>query len=412
MSSAHVVLYSTSRFPKISETFVLDEMINLERRGAHIVLAPLIHEIEDQKHPQAVAYEQRAYYCRPWEARVLASHLRRLLRQPVRYLSTVSTLVIGMLRSRDFLPKSLAAFAQAVWFAEVAEAEGASHLHAQWATHPTTAMWVVWRLTGIPFSFTTHAHDSVVDTTFLDRKLRDAAFATPTSNHLRDHLIGIEPSAAAKLHVLRTGIDLSRFHPDQRRPRERFTIVTVARLHPMKGHVHLLDAMVELGRRGYDLDLRLVGGGELYDQITEIVRERGLHERVSVLGNQPREVVVDEIHGAHLHVLPSVVLDTGQTEGLPIALIESMAAGVPSIASGVAGVVELIEDGVSGIILPPGDTGAIVEAIARLHDDPDLAEAISRAGRHRAVEEYDEVATSRRLFDLMFGRTNEEDTAA
>ena len=91
---------------------------------------------------------------------------------------------------------------------------------------------------------------------------------------------------------------------------------------------------------------------------------------------------------------------------------EALALATPIAAMDTGGTSELIEDGVSGIILPPGDTGAIVEAIARLHDDPDLAEAISRAGRHRAVEEYDEVATSQRLFDLMFGRTNEKDTAA
>lgn len=408
MSSAPVVLYSTSRFPKISETFVLDEMINLERRGVHLELVPLIHELEDQKHPEAVAYEQRAHYCQPWDPKVVAAHLRRLVRQPVRYLSTLATLVRGTFRSRVFLSKSLAAFAQAVWFAEIAEAHGASHAHAQWASHPTTAMWVVSQLTGIPFSFTTHGADSLVDPTFLDRKLRDAAFVTPTNHHLRDSLVEIEPSAASKVHVLRTGIDLSRFHPDRRRPRDRFTIVNVARLNRMKGHVHLFDALVELVARGYDLDLRLVGGGELHDELLSMVDQRGLSDRVTLLGNQPREVVVDEIHAAHLHVLSSIVLPNGETEGLPIALIESMAAGVPSIATDVAGVAELIEDGVSGIVLRPGDTEGIVEAVARLHDDPALAAAISRAGRERAVEEYDEEVTSRRLFGLMFGSANEK----
>ncbi len=402
MPHPHVVLYSTVRFPKVSETFVLDEMINLERRGAHLEVAPLIHQIEDAKHPEAVRFEERAHYCRPWQPKVLAANLRWFARRPARYLSTMWVLFSGMARSPDFFAKSVAAFTQGVFFAEVARSTGAVHLHAQWATHSTTALWVVFRLTGIPYSFTTHGADCFVNMTFLARKLRDAAFATPTNSHLRDRLVEIEPSAASKLHVLRTGINLSRFHPDLRRPRERFTIVSVARLSAMKGHVHLLDALVALVERGYDIDLRLVGGGEMHDEVVEMIRDRGLSDRVTVLGNQPREAVVEEIHAAHLHVLTSVVLPSGETEGLPIALIESMAAGVPSVASRVAGVAELIEDGVSGIVLTPGDTDGVVEAIARLHDDPALAAAMSRAGRERAVEEYDEQVTSQRLYDLMF----------
>lgn len=402
MPSQPVVLYSTVRFPKVSETFVLDEMINLERRGAHLEVAPLIHQIEDAKHPEAVRYEEHAHYCRPWEPKVLAANLRCLVRRPARYLSTMWLLFTGMARSPGVLARSVAAFIQGVYFAEVARSTGAVHLHAQWATHSTTAMWVVSRLTGIPYSFTTHGADSLVDTTFLARKLRDAEFVVAISNYLRTCLLEIEPSVSEKVHMLRLGIDLSRFHPDRRHPRERFTIVNVARLNKMKGHVYLLDALVALGKRGYDIDLRLVGGGEMQDQVLEMVRERGLNDRVTVLGNQPREVVVEEIHSAHLHVLTSIVLPNGETEGLPIALVESMAAGVPSIASGVAGVAELIEDGVSGIVLTPGNTDDVIEAIARLHDDPELAAAISRAGRERVLEEFDEKVTSQRLYDLMF----------
>lgn len=398
-----VILYSTVRFPKISETFVLDEMLNLERLGARLELVPLIHQVEDATHPEAIHYEQRAHYGTAWSRKVLAANLRRLMRQPGRYLSTLGVLTAGMARSRDFLPKSLLVFLQAVWFAEIAESAGAEHQHAQWATHSTTALWVVWRLTGIPFSFTTHGADSLVDSTFLDRKLRDAKFATPTNEHLRSRLEEIEPSSGPKLHVIRTGIDISRFDPAHRRPRERFTIVNVARLNAMKGHVHLLDALRELLDRGYDIDLRLVGGGEMHDEILAMIAARDLGDHVVVTGNVAREQVVEEIHAAHMAALSSVVLPNGETEGLPIALIESMAAGVPSVATRVAGVPELIEDGESGFVLPPGDVSALVDTIARIHDDPELATRLSGGGRRRALEEFDERATSKRLFSLVTG---------
>lgn len=395
------VAYVLSRFPKLSETFVLDEIINVERLGAHVEIFALIHHRDGMVHDDAVAYEARADFSRPWDGGVLVANAVWLFRRPGRYLSTAFTLLWAMRRSARSVAKSLASFLQAVHYASLATTRHVEHIHAHFATHATTAAWVVGRLTEIPYSFTCHAHDVYLDKSFLARKISDARFVVAICEYVRDIVVEVEPSASSSVRVIHCGVDPERLDPGGRHPADVFTILNIGRFDPMKGHAYLLDAAAELRRRGVEFELRIVGDGPLRGEIEAKIRQLHLSSCVSLLGAQSRDVVISELYRAHVLVSSSIITDDFDTEGLPITLMESLSAGVPTVATRVAGVPELVENEVTGLLVEQRDPVALAAAIERFHDDPELAAKLSEGGRRRVIEEFDQGASSRQLLDLI-----------
>jgi hypothetical protein len=188
-----------SRFPRVTETFILREVIELERRGWPVTLVPLMREHAEVVHPEAVPWIGRALFTGWISKEIVASLLRTLRRRPLRLLATVARLKLGNLRSPGFLAKSLLLFPKAVHLAERLREAGVTHVHAHFATHPATVAWVIERLAGIPYSVTVHAHDIFVDRAFLAPKLRRARFVRVISEFNRRYLAERYPSLEDRL---------------------------------------------------------------------------------------------------------------------------------------------------------------------------------------------------------------------
>jgi colanic acid/amylovoran biosynthesis glycosyltransferase len=291
-------------------------------------------------------------------------------------------------------------FLQAGALARVAARDGVNHVHAHFASHPATAAWVVHRLTGIPFSFTAHANDLFVAPVVLDRKVVDARFVIAISEYNR-RLLGERDPPPRRLEVVHCGVDTDLHAWRDPGERDPDRVVCVASLFPKKGHVHLIDALALVAERRPGIALELVGEGPERHRILRRARERGVAGRVSLLGARSSEDVRATLAGAGVFVLPSVRLPSGRMEGIPVALMEAMAAGVPVVSTRLSGIPELVRDGVTGLLADPGDPQSLAAAMERVIDDDALAARLALGARELVVRSFSLTREATRLGDLL-----------
>jgi glycosyltransferase involved in cell wall biosynthesis len=303
--------------------------------------------------------------------------------------------------------------------------DGVVHVHCHFANHPATAGLVVHRLTGLPFSFTAHGSDIHKDRHMLCRKVSEAAFVVAVSRSNADVIAGECGSGArAAMHVIRCGVDLDRFRPPQQDAElptaqgagadlqgwadasgqvpdaTPLSIVAVGTLHEVKGQTHLVEACRRLVADGVHVRCELIGDGPDREALAAQIQAAGLADAVRLAGVLPHDQLAERMRAADVLVAPSVPSSDGRREGLPVVLMEAMATGLAVVASDLSGIPELVEDGVTGLLTPPGDPAAIAAALARLAREPDLRRRLAAAGRGRVQAEFDQTLSAQRLVDL------------
>lgn len=391
-----------SWFPAITETFILDELRELRARGVDVEVLPLFGARGGEVHAGFSALRDRTHYHRSLSWELAAAQAHWLRRRPGALLLAWARALRTSAASRKLLVRAPVVLLKAALVARRAEAMGISHLHAHWATHPALAAWTVRALTGIPYSFTAHAHDLYVDRAMLREKVAGAAFVV-TISELNRRLIeeACGKDARGKVHVVRCGVDLREFAPAPRRPPPVPTFVCVASLRPYKGHRVLLDAAALIRDRGLPLRVVLVGDGELRRDLEARIERLGLQGVVELRGPVPHEEIPAVLAGATAMVLPSVTQDDGQMEGIPVALMEAMAAGVPVVSSRLSGIPELVRDGEGGLLVPERDPAALAAAMERIARDPALATRLAEGARRAVAERFDRSQNVARLDALL-----------
>jgi glycosyltransferase involved in cell wall biosynthesis len=287
-----------------------------------------------------------------------------------------------------------------MWLARDLRAHGVTHLHAHFAHAPAAVAYMAHLAGGVSFSFTAHAKDLY---TTLPRNLvlraRAARFVITCTEFNRHFLEGILGGSPVPIHVLYHGTDISTFKPNGHRP-ERGHIVSVGRLVPKKGYPHLIEALEHLNREGVPFACDVYGGGTLRDELTTLAGGSGLSTRVKFHGARLQGEILDAYRSAALMVLAPIVTDNGDRDGIPNVLVEAMACGVPVVSTRISGIPELIEDGVDGLLVEPGDPVALALALERVLTDADLAARLARAARGKVERLFDLSANSKMLADL------------
>jgi glycosyltransferase involved in cell wall biosynthesis len=393
--------YLMSWYPAVTETFILHEMLELRRLGVDLEIFPLFGAATDVVHPGAESLAGRVRYHRAFSAELVLAQLHWLARRPRAYLGAWARALAGNARSPAFLARAIAVVPRAAVVARRMEERGVAHVHAHWATHPALAAFVVHRLTGIGYSFTAHAHDLYLDRAMLREKIAAAKFVVTISHFNRallERLYG--PLGAARTVVIPCGVDPRMFERrPPRRPDGSFTILCVAGLRDYKGHRWLLEACALLRSRGVPLRCVLVGDGPERQAIERQVATLGLREHVTLLGNQPQDRIRALLERSDAVVLSSVVTPGGMMDGIPVALMEAMAMGVPVVSTRVSGIPELVEDGHTGLLAPEKDAPALGAAMERLYREPELARRLGAAGRAHVLERFDLRENVARLCD-------------
>jgi colanic acid/amylovoran biosynthesis glycosyltransferase len=401
------VAYVVSWFPAITETFILDELRELARRGVEVEVLPLFGARGGEVHAGFGALRWRTHYQRTLSWELVAAQLHFLRRKPLVLLRAWAEALRGNAPSRKLLVRTPAVLLKAAVVARRVEGMGVDHVHAHWATHPALAAWLVRELTGVRYSFTAHAHDLYVDRAMLREKVARAEFVATISEFNRRLIEEVCGDAArGKVHVIRCGVDLAALAPAPRRPPEIPTFACVASLRTYKGHAVLLEAVRLLRDRGVALRVVLVGDGELRPELSSRIARDGLGGLVELRGALPHEAIPGVLAGATAMVLPSVTARDGQMEGIPVALMEAMAMGVPVISTRLSGIPELVRDGEGGLLVPEKDPRALALAMERLVRDPALAERLAEGAR-RAVElDFDRARNVARLEALLSGASS------
>lgn len=406
MKRFHRVAYIMSRFPGLSETFILREMCELERLGWSLGLYPLIYQEESVIHEEAKNWMQRAQ--RPSLLSIAMENIRLMFSRPLVYFSTLARVLFENRGSLKFLSRAIIVFPKAVWMAHHMSNEKITHVHAHYATHPALAAWIINRITGIPYGFTVHAHDIFVDRSMLYRKLLDAKYIVAISEYNRKFLVEHYGEwVAEKIHIVHCGIYseeyISKPVPVERG--ERFELVSIGSLRSYKGFTFLLDACSLLKESGINFRCRIIGGGELRDSLAAQILKLGIGDKVELVGPKNQTEVAELLKTADCYVQPSIITSTGKMEGIPVSLMEAMASGLPVIATNISGIPELVRHGQTGWLIPPEDPGALVETILQVYNDRGCASQYAELGKELVLREFDvyrSVVDLSNLFEMYF----------
>ena len=431
------VAYLTKRFPRLSETFILDEVLGLEDAGVPLRLFAIRDPHESLVQPDVARVRGSLAYLRPepavrarlgWLGSTVAGHARVAAAHPARYWRTLVD-AFGHRQRRA----ALSHFLDAGHLAARLERDDARRLHAAFAHGPAAIAHQVHLLTGLPFSFAAHAKDIYVsDPEQLARRAAAAEFMLVCSESAREELARIAGPAADRIRLQYHGVDALRFHPggtalaapfaDGERPADEecatdgerpaaskrptdgarpFRLLAAGRLVEKKGYPVLLDALALLARQGHAVTCRIVGAGPLRADLEARARALGIAGTISFDGAISHENVAGAYRDADAFVQCSVVLPDGDRDGVPNVVLEAMASGLAVVASDVAGIPEAVVDGVTGFLVPPSDPAAVADRIARLVENPALAHRLGAAGRSRVLERFDRAAAVRNVARLM-----------
>ena len=352
--------YLLKKFPRLSETFILNEVLAQEALGDPVPVYSRRPPDDEPRHPALAEHRGEVHELPSWRRidpwsvlfRPGASSRSGDLFEALRDVAEDLSDLVG-----ERLPGLIS---EALYLHDRTAADGVDHLHVHFATDSAITALILSRLGGPSFSLTAHAKDiyrSTVRPELLDRIVAGSAFTVTVCDANVEHMTGlVGAEAAGNLRRLYNGIDLAAFgDAPGREARDPLEVLAVGRLVEKKGFADLVAAAAVLARSGLSFGVDIVGEGPLQGALTDAIRGSGLERQVRLLGARPQHELVGMLAEASAVVLPCVVTSSGDRDGLPTVLLEAMAAGLPVVSTRVAGVPEIIEAGETGLLVDPGN---------------------------------------------------------
>lgn len=392
------IAYMMSRFPLLSETFIVREMNEFERQGGEISLFPLICQEQEITHYEAEQWLERRN-CIPFiDINVLRTLVKTFIKSPWRLIKVFINIFFWNLPSPKFLLRSLILFPKSIHTANKIMAEKIDHVHVHYASHPALVAYIIHQFTGISYSITIHSHDIYDNRVMLKQKLGAAKFLVTISNFNVDYLINLLGNwVKDKVFVIHSGVNLSEFSPKKDRQlntTKKFVLLQIGSLHWKKGQTFFLKAIKILDSEVGNLQVQIIGDGPERKNLEKLIIELGLTNTVHLLGAKNQVEVKQFLSNADCYIQTSI------SEGIPVALMEALACELPVISTNITGIPELVLDGETGILVPPKDAASIANAIQFIINNPDLAKKYGKAGRKHVEEEFNLQKNVRKLIDL------------
>ncbi|NQT20720.1 MAG: glycosyltransferase [Planctomycetes bacterium] len=388
------VAYILGRYPSRSETFIRRE-IEAVRRGG---VAVDVYALKPGAGCEAVG--EGAYRGGISPAEKLGSLLWAAGR-PVRLVRMISAIIRGRLGRPVELLKSARNIPASAAFARRIEKSGAGCVHAHFAGEPAIIARSVSNLLTIPYTFSIHARDIFVDKPPAADTIKCArAVAACTAAALERAKELMPPDMHRKLHLVRHGVEAPPDGGPAERARER-VVLMVGRLVGKKGVPILLAALKRIRDNGTEIECVILGDGPRRADVEKAIAGLGITGAVQVPGWADADKVRAWMTRASVLAVPSVVTECGDRDGLPNVILEAAAAGLPVVASDVGGIGEFISDGATGLLVPPGDAGALAGAIERMINDDKLRRKLTDAAREKVGREFDPNANAATLINAM-----------
>ncbi|MEZ5500910.1 MAG: glycosyltransferase [Steroidobacteraceae bacterium] len=434
------VAYVLMGFPRLSESFISNEIVMLESFGLKLRLFA-VKKGEDARVHESVGRIRAPLTVLPPVTRLSsasflpwlrtnfpayrAAHARLLRARPFAYLATLARAAIMCVRYRHRMlgwPRKvfIREFLQAGYIAaELLDRPQVRHLHGHFCHGATTITWHVARLLGLPFSFTAHAKDIYQveqnPGNLLERKLGAAQFVTTCTTANCHHLHG-NLRHGERVRTVYHGLDTTFFSREAARspaPEQPPRLLAVGRFVEKKGLLYLVRACALLRDAELEFRCTLLGEpGDELERIREEIRLLDLGSVVELRGMVTHEVLREIYAAASIFVLPCVVAADGDRDGIPNVMAEAMAMSVPVVTTAVSGITEIVRHDENGLIVPERDASALAATLERLLRSPALRQRIGTAARRTILEKFDAAVTNRELLRLFRAQLNGTSPAA
>jgi glycosyltransferase involved in cell wall biosynthesis len=400
------IAYVVRSWPRFSQTFVVNEIRELERIGVPLSLFALARAGDALVQAQVAEVAATVGYLDAPRATSAWTHLRLLATAPSAYLATLWT----AFRRRELFGgytqlNARQAFLVAVRLAGELhrQEQGApfTHLHAHFAHDPALVALLAHRLTGIPFSFTGHARDVYqIPTAALAGRVREATAVVTCCQANVEHIRAAAATAAVPVELIYHGVDLARFQPPNQRPQSDVPLIlSVGRLIEKKGFDDLLRACAILARSARRFRCQIFGDGPSSAALHALRDRLGLQSVVRFEGACTQDDLLPVYQRADIFALTPRVADDGDRDGIPNVLLEAMACGVPVVSTRVAGVPEVVRDGANGVLVASSDADAVADGLTTLLDDDALRRQLGAAAL-RTAQGFDSRHAALRLAQL------------
>ncbi len=389
-----------SMFPELHETFILRELVALERRGVRFDIFSLQYPRDPITLDDAIRLSsERTRYSGLFTANTLMAFARVTVRKPrALFRAIVDVVWQGRDRPMDII-KNLAVLPLSLSIAEHGQKRGITHWHGHWANVPTTACWYISRIFGQSWSAAIHGEDIFSPNRFLQHKLNESRFCVVCSGffceHLKQHMGLDQPE---QVHLNYHGLDprvmlrANERGAMQASQRKVLSVVSIGRLVPTKGHDVLIKACALLCSKGIPVQIKIIGSGPLERELEELVRALGLTDKVSFLGALAFEQVLQTLEHANVFALAPRLIPGHPPDGIPNVIAEAMALGVPVVTTRVSAIPELVSNLQTGLLVDVDDVEGFAQAIALLYEEPQRALDYSRAARDRVAQLFDQDA--------------------
>lgn len=386
--------YVVKRFPRYSETFIVNEILAHEAAGVEVAVFSLRPPIDTHFQDSLARMRAPVRYV-PSEG-IRAAEFWTACAQAVKIWGSLDTLLRD--GSSDDGRDVLQALVLARWLHE----GRFDHVHAHFASLPATVTRLAARLAGVPWSFTAHAKDIFhrdVQDGDLERKCLDADAVVTVSDFNLQYFRQRFGDLARGVVRVYNGLDLGLVPCDLQGERP-VDVLAVGRLVEKKGFDVLIDACAMLRDRGRTLTCHIIGEGELEGVLRDRIAAQALDGVVRLTGPRPQVEVLRALRSCKVFVAPCVIGEDGNRDGLPTTILEAMASGAPCIATPVTGIPEVVRDGDTGMIVASGDASALAQAVARLLDAPHERRRLAERARGLIESSFDSRVTARQLRDV------------
>jgi glycosyltransferase involved in cell wall biosynthesis/GT2 family glycosyltransferase len=397
------IAYYLWHYPILSETFIQREVRALREWGISLDIvadAPDNLEYLDED-TKSLVKNTRYLYPKNEKIKISLRYLKYFFfKNPLSFLCLFLYVVFHRYHHSKNFKHDTIIFLRSVYLAGALKDMNINHIHSPWADVNAFVSLIASKLLKIPYTVQARAHD-VHRKTYLyatAEKFMNAEFVVTNTRYNESHLKSfLDREAWGKIHTIYNGINLDQFEPrpDSRNTSNQIVILSVARLIEQKGLVYLLKSCRILKDRGYSFTCNVIGGLEkplyinYYVMLMKLHRQLGLEERVFFLGDQPFHKVLEEYRNADIFVLPCVIAEDGSRDVTPNSLIEAMAMKLPVISTNVTGIPEIVENDVSGILIPSHNEIALAEAIIKLIENYHLRKELGENARKKIEERFD-----------------------
>lgn len=414
--SALRVGYVVRSWPRLSQTFIVQEIRALEQRGVEVEVYSLSRSDETLVQREVAALRAPVVHLDPPATPVQwLTGARRVVALAMAHPVVVGRVLLGRRWERGYHAASrLVCLSQAAQLAARVRAGRRSgrrlhHLHAHFAHDPAGVASIVSATTGVPFSFTAHARDIFqLDRSLLAERVAGAAATVTICDANLSHIRSLaRPQDDGRIHLVHNGLDLHEFPEAEHRDADGpLRIVTIARLVEKKGLDDLVAACAGLRRAGVDFTCRIFGDGPLQSSLSSTISRHQLDGVVTLEGSRTRAELVEVLASSDVFALLPFVTADGDRDGIPTVLVEAMACGLPVVSTAVAGIPDLVRHDHNGLLLQPRDVAGATSALVRLASNPSERQRLGRAARRTVETDFDAASSAAQIEAIFRGRVH------